>query len=93
MIQSFADRETEAFYQTGKTTVGYQTVAKIAMRKLDILDAAKVLDDVRVPPGNKLEKLRGKRSGQYSIRINEQWRICFRWTDTGPSDVEIVDYH
>jgi proteic killer suppression protein len=93
MIQSFADRETEAFYQTGKTTAGYQTVAKIAMRKLDILDAAKVLDDVRVPPGNKLEKLRGKRSGQYSIRINEQWRICFRWTDTGPSDVEIVDYH
>lgn len=93
MIQSFADRETEAFYQTGKTTVGYQAVAKIAMRKLDILDAAKILEDVRVPPGNKLEQLRGKRSGQYSIRINEQWRICFRWTDTGPSDVEIVDYH
>jgi proteic killer suppression protein len=93
MIQSFADRETEAFYQTGKTTAGYQAVAKIAMRKLDMLDAAKVLDDVRVPPGNKLEKLRGTRSGQYSIRINEQWRICFRWTDTGPSDVEIVDYH
>ena len=58
-----------------------------------MLDAATVLDDVRVPAGNKLEKLRGDRNGQYSIRINGQWRICFRWTATGPSDVEITDYH
>jgi proteic killer suppression protein len=93
MIQSFADEQTEAFYRTGKTTAGYQMVAKIALRKLDMMDAAKVLDDLRVPPGNKLEKLRGHRSGQHSIRINDQWRICFRWTETGPSDVEIVDYH
>ena len=93
MIWSFADEQTEAFYRTGKTTVGYQIVAKIALRKLDMMDAAKVLDDLRVPPGNKLEKLRGRRSGQHSIRINDQWRICFRWTETGPSDVEIVDYH
>jgi proteic killer suppression protein len=93
MIQSVADEQTEAFYRTGKTTAGYQMVAKIALRKLDMMDAAKVLDDLRVPPGNKLEKLRGHRSGQHSIRINDQWRICFRWTETGPSDVEIVDYH
>jgi proteic killer suppression protein len=93
MIQGFADEETETFYRTGKTNAGYQSVAKAVFRKLDMLDAAKTLDDLRVPPGNKLEKLRGDRNGQYSIRINEQWRICFRWADTGPSDVEIVDYH
>jgi len=93
MIQGFADVETETFYRTGKTTAGYQMVAKIAVRKLDMLGAAKVLDDLRVPPGNKLEKLRGSRRDQYSIRINDQWRVCFRWTDAGPVDVEIVDYH
>jgi proteic killer suppression protein len=58
-----------------------------------MLDAAEVLADLRVPPGNRLEKLVGDRSGQYSIRINQQWRICFRWTDAGPEDVEITDYH
>jgi proteic killer suppression protein len=58
-----------------------------------MLDAAKCLDDLRVPPGNKLEKLQGDRDGQHSIRINDQWRICFRWTDSGPSDVEIIDCH
>ena len=58
-----------------------------------MLDAAEVLADLRVPPGNRLEKLAGDRAGQYSIRINEQWRICFRWTDAGPEDVEITDYH
>jgi toxin HigB-1 len=58
-----------------------------------MLDAAEVLADLRVPPGNRLEKLAGDRSGQYSIRINQQWRICFRWTDAGPEDVEITDYH
>ncbi len=93
MIQGFADPETEAFYRTGKTKAGYQSVAKVVFRKLDMLDAATALDDLRVPPGNKLEKLRGDRNGQYSIRINDQWRICFRWTETGPSDVEITDYH
>jgi proteic killer suppression protein len=63
------------------------------LRKLAILDAAEVLEDLRVPPGNRLEKLQGDRAGQYSIRINQQWRICFHWTDAGPEDVEIVDYH
>ena len=58
-----------------------------------MLDAAETLADVRVPPGNRLEKLAGDRAGQYSIRINQQWRICFRWTDAGPEDVEIADYH
>jgi len=68
-------------------------VQRAALRKLVILDAADALDDLRVPPGNRLEKLRGNRAGLYSIRINEQWRICFRWTEAGPEDVEIVDYH
>jgi proteic killer suppression protein len=93
MIQGFADEETEAFYRTGKTKAGYQSVAKVVFRRLDMLDAAKILDDLRAPPDNKLEKLRGDRNGQYSIRINDRWRICFRWADTGPSDVEFVDYH
>jgi toxin HigB-1 len=64
-----------------------------AWRKLAMLDAAERLDDLRIPPGNRLEKLSGDRAGQYSIRINQQWRICFRWSDAGPEDVEIVDYH
>ncbi|GAA3459806.1 hypothetical protein GCM10018963_18190 [Saccharothrix longispora] len=63
------------------------------MRKLAILDAAENLEDLRVPPGNRLEKLQGDRAGQHSIRINQQWRICFRWTEAGPENVEIVDYH
>ena len=65
----------------------------MALRKLLILDAADALVDLRVPPGNRLEKLRGARTDTYSIRINRQWRICFRWTAAGPEDVEIVDYH
>jgi len=63
------------------------------LRKLLILDAAETLDDLRVPPGNRLEKLKGDRAGSYSVRINQQWRICFSWTDAGPDGVEIVDYH
>ena len=65
----------------------------MALRKLVMIDAAVVLDDLRVPPGNRLEALKGDRVGQYSIRINQQWRICFRWTDAGADNVEIVDYH
>lgn len=64
-----------------------------ALRKLLILDAAERIEDLRVPPGNRLERLKGKRNGQYSIRINDQWRICFRWSNGQASDVEIVDYH
>lgn len=78
MIQGFADADTEAFYRTGKTKAGYQSVAKVVFRKLDMLDAARALDDLRVPPGNRLEERHGNRNGQYSIRINGQWRICFR---------------
>jgi toxin HigB-1 len=65
----------------------------VALRKLAMLDAAESLNDLRVPPGNRLEALRGDRVGQHSIRINQQWRICFTWTDAGPQDVQIVDYH
>ena len=65
----------------------------MALRKLLILDAADALGDLRVPPGNRLEKLKGDRTGTYSIRVNQQWRICFKWTAAGPEDVEIVDYH
>jgi toxin HigB-1 len=68
------------------------TVQRVAWRKLAMLDAAEVLADLRIPPGNRLEKLSGDRVGQYSIRINQQWRICFRWSDGGPEEVEIVDY-
>ena len=66
---------------------------RAALRTLLILDAAENLDDVGIPPGNRLEKLRGDRSGQYSIRVNQQWRICFRWSAAGPEDIEITDYH
>ena len=66
---------------------------RTALRKLLILDAAEVLGDLRVPPGNRLEKLKGDRAGSYSIRVNQQWRICFKWTDTGAEDVELIDYH
>jgi proteic killer suppression protein len=65
----------------------------MANRKLLIIDAAETLDDLRVPPGNRLEQLRGNRAGQHSIRINDQWRVCFTWTAAGPADVEITDYH
>ena len=66
---------------------------RVALRKLRQIDAACRLEDLRIPPGNRLERLRGNRAGQYSIRINDQWRICFRWGDAGPEGVEIVDYH
>ena len=69
------------------------TAVRTLMGKLTMLDAAEVLDDLRVPPGNKLEALKGDRKGQHSIRVNDQWRICFRWTKAGPENVEIVDYH
>jgi proteic killer suppression protein len=69
------------------------SIENVVMRKLDILDAATGLDDLRSPPGNRLEALKGDRRGQYSIRVNRQWRICFRWTPDGPEAVEIADYH
>ncbi|WP_084398357.1 type II toxin-antitoxin system RelE/ParE family toxin [Henriciella aquimarina] len=79
---------------TGKTRKGFPSeILKVATRKAAMLQAAHVLDDLRVPPGNRLEALKGDRAGQHSIRINDQWRICFIWTENGPEDVEIVDYH
>jgi proteic killer suppression protein len=93
MIRSFADRVTERLFQRERVRGLPPALLRVALRKLVQLDAATVLDDLRVPPGNRLEKLRGDRAGQHSIRINDQWRICFRWRDGDAFDVEIVDYH
>jgi proteic killer suppression protein len=92
MIQSFRCRDTQALFETGKSR-RFASIADVAVRKLAQLDAAQTLEFLRSPPGNRLEVLRGKRSGQYSIRINDQYRLCFRWSDAGPEFVEIVDYH
>jgi toxin HigB-1 len=93
VLRSFADKETERVWQRHRVRKLDQAVQRAALRKLLILDAAEALDDLRVPPGNRLEKLKGDRAGSHSVRINQQWRICFRWTHAGPDDVEIVDYH
>lgn len=92
MIQSFKCKDTLALYG-GKNPRRFRTFATIAERKLAQLDAAQTLAFLRAPPGNRLEALKGGRKGQHSIRINDQWRICFVWTAVGPKDVEIVDYH
>ncbi|MGP0062132.1 MAG: type II toxin-antitoxin system RelE/ParE family toxin [Isosphaeraceae bacterium] len=93
MIGSFRDKGTErVFHREGRTNFA-RGLQRTALRKLLILNAAASLDDLRAPPGNRLEKLQGNRAGQYSIRINDQWRICFRWKDGEALDVEIVDYH
>jgi proteic killer suppression protein len=93
VLRSFKDRDTEAVWLRQRSRLLDGTTQRVAWRKLAILDAAETLGDLRVPPGNRLEKLRGDREGQHSIRINQQWRICFSWSDSGPEDVEIVDYH
>lgn len=92
MIRSFTCQLTEALAK-GNQVKQFVNIAKVARRKLRQLEIAGRLDDLRVPPGNRLEALKGDRFGQHSIRINDQWRVCFRWTDAGPEDVEIVDYH
>lgn len=93
MIRSFWDKTTEAVFD-GKSPKGFPTdLVKIARRKLRYLNAAGDLGDLRSPPGNRLEALAGDRKGQHSIRINDQFRVCFVWTAQGPVDVEIVDYH
>lgn len=92
MIVSFRDRETQAL-AGGQRVTRFASIEKVARRKLRQLQIAGRLDDLRVPPGNRLEALKGKRAGQHSIRVNEQFRVCFRWTPAGPEDVEIVDYH
>lgn len=93
MIKSFRDKETERLFSRQFSRRFPQDLHRIAWRKLAVLDAAERLGDLRVPPGNCLEKLSGDRTGEYSIRINEQWRVCFRWSEGNAYDVEIADYH
>jgi len=92
MIRSFRDRKTEQFFEGRRVRV-FQGFAEQATRRLTVLDSAETLQDLSVLRSNRLEVLAGDRAGQYSIRINQQWRICFRWKDDGPHDVEIVYYH
>ena len=92
MIRSFKDRETRRFFE-GRRVAAFQGFANQAVRRLILLDSAEALGDLAALPSNRLEALRGDRAGQCSIRINAQWRVCFRWTDDGPCEVEIVDYH
>lgn len=93
MIRSFANADTERVWRRQRVRRFGPDLQRMANRKLLIIDAAETLNDLRVPPGNRLEQLRGDRAGQYSIRINDQWRICFSWTAAGAADVEIIDYH
>jgi len=93
VIRSFGDRDTERLWNEERVPSYHPRILRTALRKLEQLHAAKVLDDLRIPPGNRLEALKGDRRGQHSIRINEQRRICFVWKDGGADDVELVDYH
>ena len=97
VIRSFADKPTEDIFNGLNTKSARQVCPmnlwSVAARKLDQLDSVEQLAELRIPPGNKLESLKGDRSGQHSIRINDQYRICFRWTDSGPVEVQIADYH
>ncbi len=91
-IKSFTFADTEGLFH-GARIRRFVNIESVAMRKLAMLNRAGKLDDLRVPPGNRLEALKGNLSGLYSIRVNDQFRVCFRWTPEGPADVEIVDYH
>ncbi len=93
MIKSFACKETEKLFNRQFSRNLPQYIQRVARRKLEILDAAEVLRDLRIPPSNRMEKLSGDRKGQYSIRINDQWRICFQWQGGDAYEVEIADYH
>jgi toxin HigB-1 len=93
VIRNFADRDTERLWAREPVRRFPPDLRRTMLRKLGLVDAAVHLEDLRLPPGNRLEKLRGDRAGQHSIRVNDQWRICFRWADGNADDVEIVDYH
>ncbi|MDO8705282.1 MAG: type II toxin-antitoxin system RelE/ParE family toxin [Sulfuricaulis sp.] len=92
MIKSFKDADTETLFRLGRVR-GFVNIERPALRKLKQLDLARRIEDMRAPPANRLEKLSGDRAGQWSVRINDQFRVCFRWTAGGAEDVEIVDYH
>lgn len=92
MIQSFTDRDTEELFRS-EDNRRFHSIARVALRKLIQMNQAGMLEDLKVPPGNRLEALKGRLAGFHSIRVNDQWRIIFRWTDAGPKDVAIVDYH
>jgi proteic killer suppression protein len=93
MIQGFADDEAARIWSGLRSRKLPPDIQNVALRKLRMLNNARVLDDLRIPPANRLEALKGGRAGQYSIRINRQWRICFSWSQGGPRNVEITDYH
>jgi len=93
MIKSFRDKNTERIFKRQRVKRFALSIQKLAQRKLDLIDGADLIEDLRTPPGNRLEKLSGNRRGQYSIHVNDQWRICFRWKSGQTTDVEIVDYH
>ena len=93
MIRSFGDRDTERLWNRERVPSIDPRILRVALRKLRQIGSATSLDDLRVPPGNRLEALKGDRKGQHSIRINDQWRICFVWKDGGAEDVQVVDYH
>jgi toxin HigB-1 len=97
VIRSFYDQGTKDVYDGAKTKAARRTcpeeIWRVARRKLDMLSSATQLEDLKAPPGNQLEKLKKDRPGQHAIRINDQYRVCFRWTDDGPEEVEITDYH
>lgn len=93
MIRGFRSRETEIVWSGHRSRSLPPDIQPVALRKLMMLHRARTLQDLRIPPANRLEQLKGRRAGTWSIRINRQWRICFRWTDGDASDVEIVDYH
>ncbi|WNM27996.1 type II toxin-antitoxin system RelE/ParE family toxin [Demequina capsici] len=93
MIRSFSDKNAERIWDEQFVKAIDRRVQRAALRKLEALHAAAEVEDLRIPPGNRLELLKGDRVGQHSIRVNDQWRICFRWKDGGADDVELVDYH
>ncbi|WP_191373988.1 type II toxin-antitoxin system RelE/ParE family toxin [Corynebacterium stationis] len=93
MIRNFGDKNTERIWQENYVKSVDRKVQRATMRKLELIHAAQNIEDLRIPPGNRLERLVGDRRGQHSIRVNAQWRICFVWKDGGAEDVELVDYH